>query len=387
MPQVRTSLEELERIIYWQQWILKLTGIHIHSADFKFGFMTWITILTAAFFTGIHIVDMYLFREDLFNFTFVLVTFCYCAIGWARLWVGFKESKSISSLVSIAVAAHRNGSVGGFEQNILNSFTKLLKQAVIIYTVLFLGGCTVCVLLPVVIYLWNGNVLLPFGVILPFVDSSTRTGYQINYIYQVICTLHFPPEVAATQNMYFVLVFNICIEYDMLVLKLSELDEMINNNIEGSLNDSIHNKLVDIIRYHQRVNEFVSKLEELFSHQLFLEITIDALQIVFTLFVLHIDFWMPGYLVILVATFQLFLYCLLGTLIEIRTDLFSKRIYTVNWHKLMKREQKIAQFMLLASQKPRHLTYGRLMQLNVNFFQSIYRKIYSVFMMLQNMNE
>ncbi|XP_053699222.1 putative odorant receptor 83c [Sabethes cyaneus] len=387
MPQVQTSLEELERIIHWQQWTLKLTGINVHSADFKFNPQAMITIIVAGIFTAVHIIDMFIFRDDVFNLTFVLITFCYCIIGWIRLLSGLKESKSISSLVTTAVATHKHVFGDQQEQNILNRFIKLLKQAVLIYTGMFVGGCVMAGLLPLAIYLWNGEVLLPYGIILPFVDPATRLGYQINYIYQIFCILYFPPEIAATQNMYFVLVFNICIEYDMLMLKLNELDKLIFNNKDGRLNDTIHEKLADIVRYHQRVNDFVTKFEELYSYQLFLEISIDALQIIITLFVLHIDFWMPGYLVIVVATFQLFLYCLLGTLIEIKTDSFSKRIYSINWYKLTKKEQKNIGFALRTSQKPRQLTYGGFTSLNVNFFLSIYKKIYSVFMMLQNMNE
>ncbi|XP_053699223.1 uncharacterized protein LOC128746202 [Sabethes cyaneus] len=187
--------------------------------------------------------------------------------------------------------------------------------------------------------------------------------------------------------MYFILVFNICTEYDLMILKLDELDKLISDNDDGSLDDSIHDKLFDIIRYHQRLNDFISKFDEVYSYQLFMEISVDALQVLITLFVMYIELWMPGFVVITVATFQLLLYSLLGTLIEIKTDAFTDRIYDVQWHELAKKDQKIIEIMLLTSQTPNLLTYGGLLPLNVNFFQSLYRKIYSVLMMLQNLNE
>ncbi|XP_055522547.1 odorant receptor 67d-like [Wyeomyia smithii] len=383
----QNSSQELERIIHWQQRILRLTGVNFFDDDFKINFRTLITTVMAICFTTVHITDMYIFRDDIFNFTFVLITLCYTCIGWIRLINGLKDSKPISSLVVTAVETHRNASTGQRVQNILNSFVKLLKQAVVTYSVMFLGGCIMSAMLPIIVYLWSGEAILPFGIILPFVDSASQTGYIYNYIYQVLCIMYFPPQIATSQNMYFMLVFNICIEYELLMLKLAELDQMISNNSESNLNELIHDKLVEIVRCHQRINEFVSRFEELYSHQIFMEISCDALQIIVTLFVLHIEPWVPGYFVIVVATFQLFLYCLLGTLIDIKTDVLSECIYNVSWHKLPKKEQNIVQIMLQVSQSPRQLTYGGLVPLNMNLFQSIYRKIYSVFMMLQTSSE
>ncbi|XP_058821703.1 odorant receptor 67d-like [Topomyia yanbarensis] len=96
---------------------------------------------------------------------------------------------------------------------------------------------------------------------------------------------------------------------------------------------------------------------------------------------------MPGYFVVSVSTFQLFLPCVLGTLIDMKSELFVERIYSVSWHEMPKAQQKLVQIMLDKSQHSKLLTYGGMTPMNMNLFLSVYRKIYSILMMLLNMKE
>lgn len=109
-------------------------------------------------------------------------------------------------------------------------------------------------------------------------------------------------------------------------------------------------------------------------------------------------------MVIFVASFQLFVLCILGAMIEIKSDIFTEQIYGIAWHRMRTPEQKMVQFMLAKAQYTMQLTYGGMLPLNMNLFVTvglrslwfgfnltfdlqfqIYKKTYSVFMMLQNM--
>ncbi|XP_055615190.1 odorant receptor 67d-like [Toxorhynchites rutilus septentrionalis] len=376
---------EFEMIINKQHSILRVIGWDAYSRDFKFAPMTFLIVFLACLFMVVSLFDLYYFRDDAFNFTFVLVTLCYGTIGCARLGLAFKESHSMSGLVIKAKETYRQATPDSREQSVLLRYTKLLKKCVTCYTITFIGGCVLTGFLPLCVYLWNGLKILPFGVILPFIDPDSRSGYQLNYAYQVSCILWTPPGLTASQNVFFALIFNICIQFDMLVIKLDDLDKLIVTSDGENMDSAIHDKIKEIVRYQQRLYNFILTLKNLYSTQIFIDINCNAFQVIVTLFVLHIDIWMPGYMMISVATFQIFLLSFLGTLIEVKIDVLNNRIYDISWHKMPALERKNVQFMLHRSQQTLQLTYGGLVPLNMNLFVSVYKMIYSIFMMLQNL--
>ncbi|XP_065088820.1 putative odorant receptor 83c [Ochlerotatus camptorhynchus] len=359
MKSSESPLESFERILNWQHLILKLIGCDGFSPEFRFTALTFLFVFLAGLFMVISFIDLYLFRDDVFNFTFVMVTIFYALIGVGRLKILLRHPIAASNLVRKMKQVYREASSDGSERLVILKYTTVLKHCVIFYGVIFLGGVILAGLLPLVVYMWNGDKILPFGVLIPFVNPETADGYELNFMYQVSCMLWTPPALTASQNFYFALVFNICIQYDVLVLKLQNLDDLIAKNVNGKLDGQIRDVLINIIQYQQRL-------------------------IIMTFFVLHIDMWFPGYLVILVSTFQLFLCCMMGTLIDVKSDVFTDKIYNISWHAMAKGDQRMLKFMLEKSQQSLKLSCGGMMTVNMNLFLAVYKKIYSIFMMLQN---
>uniref|UniRef100_A0A1W7R6N7 Putative odorant receptor n=1 Tax=Aedes albopictus TaxID=7160 RepID=A0A1W7R6N7_AEDAL len=314
-----------------------------------------------------------------------MVTIFYALVGFGRLSILVRRATAAAPLVQHMKTVYRDASRDPKETLILQTYTNYLEKSVIFYSVIFMGGVVLTGFLPLAVYLWTGNKILPFGVVIPFVDPETPDGYQMNYMYQVSFMLWTPPGLIASQSFYFALSFNICIQFDVLVVKLQGVDNLIANNVNGSLDGEIRTNLITVIKYQQRLVQFISDLEDLYAFQTFLEVACNALQIVMTLFVLHIEFWFPGWLVITVSTFQLFLPCMLGTMIEIKCDLFIEQVYDISWHAMSNVEQKMLNFMLTKSQRTQKLSCVGMVPLNMNLFLAVYKKIYSIFMMLQNL--
>ncbi|XP_039441223.1 odorant receptor 67d-like [Culex pipiens pallens] len=376
----RKPLQEFERIATANRWVLKLLGVDIFNPDFRYSTATWVICSLACTFILVTGYDLYRFRNDVFNFAFALVTLGYAVIGVSRLWFLLGSPAAYSQIFAESKETYRQES-SERSREVQQKYTRLLKQCVVLYSGCFLGGSIMAGLLPFAVYWWTGQKVLPFGVILPFTDPDTMEGYQLNYLYQVSCIAWTPPGLTATQNMYFALVFNICIQYDVLQLKLEDLDVLIKDTAEYSV---IQQKLVEIIHCQQHLSAFVTEIERIFAVQMFIEISSMAMQIVVILFVEHIGLWIPGYLAILVATFQLLIFCALGTFISIKADLFAESVYNVSWHQIRIPEQQSIKFMMAKSQQSLLLTYGGMLPLDMNLFLSVYRKIYSIFMMLQN---
>ncbi|XP_038104508.1 odorant receptor 67d isoform X1 [Culex quinquefasciatus] len=376
----RRPLQVFERITSANRWVLKLLGIDVFNPNFRYSTATWVIWSLASFFILVTGYDLYRFRNDVFNFAFALVTLGYAVIGVSRLGFFLGSPAAYSQIFAESKETYRQES-SERSREVQQKYTIMLKQCVMLYSGCFLGGCIIAGVLPFAVYWWTEQKVLPFGVILPFTDPDTMEGYQLNYLYQVSCIAWTPPGLTATQNMYFALVFNICIQYDVLQLKLEDLDKLIEDTAEYSV---IQQKLVEIIHCQQHLSAFVTEIERIFAVQMFIEISSMAMQIVVILFVEHIDLWIPGYLAIIVATFQLLIFCALGTFISIKADLFAESVYNVSWHQIRIPEQQSIKFMMAKSQQSLLLTFGGMLPLDMNLFLSVYRKIYSIFMMLQN---
>lgn len=80
---------------------------------------------------------------------------------------------------------------------------------------------------------------------------------------------------------------------------------------------------------------------------------------------------MPGYLILMIATFQLFVSCFLGTLIDIKSELFTKEVYNISWHRMGTNNRKTLKFMLAKSQRSIQLSCGGMMTVNMNLFLTV----------------
>ncbi|XP_062542281.1 putative odorant receptor 83c [Armigeres subalbatus] len=378
------TLDDFVRILNWQHLILKLMGMDVYAVGHRRICGTYTIVFMAVLFLIISLIDLYLFRYDLFNFSFVLVTIFYALLGVGRLFIMLCRSTDLQQLVLKMIIVYKDSSKNQQERKILRKYTNRLRQCVTLYTLLFMGGTTLAGVLPLIVYWWTGDKILPIGVVIPFLSTDTPDGYQLNYIYQLSCMLWTPPGLIATQNFYFAMSFNICIQYDVMTLKLQTLDKLIAKNVNGILNNDIREELISLIQYQQRLIKFIRDLENVYAIQTFIEVACNAMQIGVTMFVLHIDFWIPGPMMICVSTFQLFLSCMLGTLIDVKNDICIQKIYDVSWHEMPKTEQKTLQFLLAEAQQSKTLSCGGFMPLNMNLFLTVYKKIYSIFMMLQN---
>ncbi|XP_052863679.1 odorant receptor 46a-like [Anopheles cruzii] len=220
--------------------------------------------------------------------------------------------------------------------------------------------------------------MLPFGVCLPYFDPNTDTGYEINFLYQVSCILWTPPGLTASQNIFCSLIVNICVQYDLLLIQLSDLDELIRSKASDRI---ICQKLRHIICRQQHLERFITGIERVFSNMAFVEVFFLTLQIVLMLF----NFWPPGVLLLPVCILQLFVLCLPGTLIEMKADQLTATIYSIEWHELSATNKRMFQMLLQHSQHPLILTCAGLMTIDMKLFMSVAKKVYSLFMMLENM--
>nr|XP_040238048.2 putative odorant receptor 83c [Anopheles coluzzii] len=377
-------IHTFDRLIKRQRLLLKLIGIDSYDPAFRIHSLTFMLVCLALTFFVISLYDLYLFRDDLFNFVYVLITIFFATIGIGHISVFLLCSKLLAELLEQSYRTYRLVVDDQREQRILQWYTRLFQRAVDGYTLVFIGTSVAAGLLPLAIYLLSGDRVLPYGVVLPFVDPDSLVGYELNYIYQVSCIIWTPPGLVASVCMLFGLVLNICIQYDILAVKLQDLDELIRSP-HPHRDAMIGCKLRSILRNQQRLISFIANIEAAKNVLSAVEVLSLGLQIVITLFVLQFSLWIPGLVLIPVFTMQLFLFCLLGTIIEDKGVKFSAGVYSLTWNELSKQDKQIFRLLLLSSQQPQTLTCAGMTCISLNLFVNMSQKFYSIFMMLRNM--
>uniref|UniRef100_A0A182XUV6 Odorant receptor n=1 Tax=Anopheles quadriannulatus TaxID=34691 RepID=A0A182XUV6_ANOQN len=293
-----------------------------------------------------------LFRDDLFGKSFVLSAICFGCIGWGRILGGFSHRDDLPRLMHMARHTYLRANLHDARQSaLLRWYTDIFRHGVMLYTLLFLFGAVIASVGPVLLYLYNGERILPFGVYLPFVDPDSTSGYELNYLYQLSCILWTPPGLTATQNIYFALILNICIQYDVLELHLADLDALV--------------KRPDP---HGRDRLLI---ERVYSPQAIVEVLSLTFQLVMTLYVMRTSIWLPGLFLIPLCTIQLLIFCIPGTLIELKASKLTESIYDTAWHEMHQQNKQIVHLLLHRSQHPSGLTCAGMVSINMNLFLNV----------------
>ncbi|XP_050075718.1 odorant receptor 43a-like [Anopheles maculipalpis] len=386
-----SPIEMFNRILSWQFHILRMLGMDAFNGRFTINPLSISIIMMAGLFMVVSFYDvLVLFRDDLYSMSFVMATICFGFIGWARILGALAYRNKLPHLMQMTRDTYRRAMQDGPQSTILAWYTTIFWRGVMLYSVMFLFGAVFASLGPAVVFLYNGQKILPFGVYLPFVDPNSRTGYELNFLYQMSCILWTPPGLTATQNIYFSFILNICIQYDVLQIELADLDKLIRCTDVEQESAALREKLREIIVYHRRLEEYVTTIEQVYKMQALVEVLSLTFQIVLTLFVLRtvsnpVSLWLPGIFLIPLCTVQLLILCIPGTLIEVKASKLTETIYGIAWHDMHQQNKRIFQLLLHRSQHPPILTCARMATIDMKLFMNVMKKVYSIFMMLENM--
>uniref|UniRef100_A0A182P6Z3 Uncharacterized protein n=1 Tax=Anopheles epiroticus TaxID=199890 RepID=A0A182P6Z3_9DIPT len=195
--------------------------------------------------------------------------------------------------------------------------------------------------------------VLPFGFFIPSVGTDYLEGFAFNYVFQLFETTLLMIGTISSEGAFFMFLANACLQVDMLRLQL------------------------------KRYSKGMCKLFELHFFVVFSCIFCQLVSIVVV--IVSVPNWYPGYFQFIMLTAQLFFSCALGQIFNIKCDELTIAIYNVPWYSMEVRDQKAMRLLLMASQHPGKLSYG-FGTVNMRAFFEIYRKTYSIGMMLLKAN-
>ncbi|XP_040164864.1 odorant receptor 43a-like [Anopheles arabiensis] len=237
--------------------------------------------------------------------------------------------------------------------------------------------------------LWSIAVeyVLPFGFFIPTVGMDTLQGYTLNYGFQMLETTLMVIGIISSESAFFMFQQNACLQVDMLRLQLRRLSELSAANGDGSSTKEIRTRIQTIIQHHVEHLDYSKSMCSLFELHFFIVFGCIFFQLVSNVVVIvSVPDWYPGYFLFIMLTVQLFFSCALGETFNIKSDELTVAIYNVPWYNMEVRDQKAMRLLLMASQNPGRLSYG-FGTVNMRAFFEIFRKTYSIAMMMISVNE
>ncbi|CAO1437120.1 unnamed protein product [Diamesa tonsa] len=372
---------------YTNRWG-KLVGLDIFTTNYdRFNLRVLLLMFDVVTYTMTTIYCIFDFYNDLEQLVFCLVTYGFATQGFAKIQTFWMHRKDIYKIDEIIREFH-----------ILQNHIQV-KQLLEKYALFSLKGSKICSLLYVLcgIVLFSNFIFvklllnqktLPFGFKLPWLEPYSYWGYPINLLHQLTQTCFTTSGFIFSDCVYITIVMQIYCIYDILQHLLDNLNETINRQINEleNLESDIKNQLILIIELHQKLLNFITTVENTFRYNMLIVVSSNVFQITVTLFALVTSGWLPGLVIIGGETIQLLVVCMFGTILIIKNQQFSRKVYDVAWYNLSIKDQKLLLLVLASSNRNVCFTF-RMAVLNFESFVSIYNKIYSFFMMLENFQE
>ncbi|XP_073837818.1 odorant receptor 67d-like [Musca autumnalis] len=216
---------------------------------------------------------------------------------------------------------------------------------------------------------------------IPFLDPATQKGFVWTCVVQIWFIAVGGFGFYAGDMAFLTPTTQILIFQGILRCKFMDLTEMVEKdprNVKKSTE-----MLKEIINFHQRYMKFLLVTQKTYFLVIAIQIVTYSTGIVCTIFSIMLGSWPGGYVYMIYCFVMMYVYCGIGTLVEVTNDGVIDSCYNhVNWYNLSVAEQKMLRIMLIMAQNTPGLTIGSVLPLSMNTGLQVTKSIYSMAMML-----
>lgn len=348
---------------------LKLVGFDCTVPNFCLNLISYLIMFDIFTYLFINAHSIYIFSKDLKSACFCMVTYGYAFIMIGRILIGIINNQKLVQLYDVFFAFTFNAKTDRKEIELLVWYGKTLKLLGFLGTsVIGLASVSVSIA-PLIIFTITKQKQLIFGFMLPGIDAESLLGFSLNYMYQTMQGILVPIGAIGYLNLQLFFVICACFQLDLIMIKLEKLDEKLSIKDFGRKSKKQH--MENIAKLHQKLDIFISCQEDIYSLESFNSVFFLTLTIVITLFVCVKEFWIVGIMISVALTYTLFILCLFGVAIEIKSDELRRSIYDIQWYCLTVQDQKLLLLLLKAAQNPILLTFGGMYPLNLESFSQV----------------
>ncbi|XP_011148372.2 uncharacterized protein LOC105188546 [Harpegnathos saltator] len=174
--------------------------------------------------------------------------------------------------------------------------------------------------------------------------------------------------------------------------QLQVLMSWMNHLVDGreGVNDTLDERLANIIQLHVRILNFISLTEELLHEISLVEVVGCTLNICFVGYycMMEWDFKQPvsglTYLILVISiTFNIFIFCYIGELLAEQTTKVRENSYMIDWYRLPAKESLAIILIICMSNATTRLTAGNIVELSISSFGDVIKSAVAYLNMLR----
>ncbi|KAF3054293.1 Odorant receptor 110 [Nylanderia fulva] len=222
--------------------------------------------------------------------------------------------------------------------------------------------------------------------------------YEIIYLSQMIATSLCGLVILGTDTLIATALFHTCGQFKVLHKKIEniniEIDYIKHAYTEESIVQNIKLQIIAIIKHHHIVLWFCDYMETIFSSMLFLQTLASSLIMCLVGFQIAtanitastISKFVKYISYLIMALFQLLLFCIPGDALIYESSIISKIMYSTCWYELPISFKTEICLLMLRSQKSNKITAGKIYVMNLENFNAVLSTAISYFMLLRSFN-
>ncbi|XP_037047175.1 putative odorant receptor 83c [Bradysia coprophila] len=276
------------------------------------------------------------------------------------------------------------GNVRGNWEKCLDKWLHRFKQVSTFHIIVHWVAAFLLLCFPLYGYFVLGVMVPFFELVIPFVDDTTIHGYFIALAFQLVLCVVVVSIMYSVDYIFILTLFTGTAIIDLVEEDCKALTFAIHNSI-GIGDHHINDLLTTAIKRNQFMRRYLNKVCAIFEDGSLIQLYCGGFTLCVCLFVAKMSEWFAVYFVAISALYQMSLYCLMGTMIEWKSNQLSIAVYNVPWHNLCISQQKEFRYFFQMSQSTMTVKLMGSLTLNVQTGMAILKSIYSLYILIDQM--
>ncbi|KAH8307555.1 hypothetical protein KR044_002577, partial [Drosophila immigrans] len=340
--------ESFSRIMRFVRVVTSLVGCDPYDKYYRVNRVTAFTLLAIIVYSVFTFSTVIRQRDWMFGLQ-ASVLGSFLMQGVNKMYVGIRHSRKIYDLnlsVQIHYEEFEKHEDPRFATDLLQSCHRL-RRVLIIVGVSYMIGISGMVFFPISVSFFTDKFILIMHFHIPYVDVETEAGAWVTQVVHAVTLSIGAVGLYAGDMVIIVHLLQPYMFVDILRLKIDIFNQLVKRP-QSEL--KIQLMLVDMMQFHQEYLKYIARCNDLFYSIVSIQVISAASSIIMTMFVVLTSDWPGGYFFVFVLLPNLYIYCVLGTLVENCNDDIMCEAYNISFYNLNARQQRQVLFMLCKTQ-------------------------------------
>ncbi|XP_053698705.1 putative odorant receptor 83c [Sabethes cyaneus] len=362
-------------------------GLNVFASEYRTGIRTYISYLVLIVYVILTVNSIIIATEgtDILKalsfggFFFQCALKIYFTLSRSELY--YQNHEQLKKYIYLR---HLNGDEKQ-KAVVLKNIT-LLLNLVKVTTVLYLSTILLFSAYPVYMYVFEKTVITMFPLYIPGVSTESILGYWMTNSFHILFAIYGLFGALASDTAFMMFIFHIVSYTELFAIEFDKFAEdltLIQNDADSkNHSDFCHTQMRQIISSHQEILAYLKSLQVCYENICKTQVGTTVMTLSFNLFLALVTDWYATYGFATASLFQMFIYSVLGTIMQLMNERVMGMIYDFPWHLLTNSERRSFTFLLRRSQLFIEMHIRGFGPLNMEAFTEIMRLIYSSFTML-----